>query len=376
MACGATDECDYATGHCVTSGTATLGGAGVHCGGAGGPLCLPGSECTMSGACEAAPPCLEVRCLAGNGTCWGTSCAAIRPVAACSPAPLTRLQQADFLRGGDNGITDIELDDACNAYGVTIVSGPDFLRQVAPDGTLTVTTGVTNLNMGEVAVLRPYTGEFGGSPGEVALTYTCCVACGCVGTDPQGVSHLDRATGTLPIVVTATPSTGTGPFGTVTLDSGPYGLTWGRDRTLYVGNVQHEGDLVRADLTLGTSASIADLGMRVYATATFDASSLLVAIADGSIVRIGTDGMHTAPWASGTPAVTSLVRDPFTGRVYVSRADGTVASYAADGTSPTMIAPAGVSGRIAYSPDGALYYLHTGFGGGITLERIELPTTL
>lgn len=330
----------------------------------------------MNGQCEPAPPCASMHCASGNGTCWGSSCAVTRPVAACTPAPLARMQMADFLLGNDNGLTDIELDDACNAYGVTVISGPDYLRQLAPDGTLTVTAGVTNLNMGEVAVLRPYSGEFGSSPGEVALTYTCCVTCGCVGTDPQGVSRFDRAHGTLPIVVTATPSTGAGPFGNPILDSGPYGLTWGRDRTLYVGNVDHVGDLVRADLETGTSAMIADLGQRVYATATFDTTSLLVALADGTIQRVSTDGMHTALWATVTPAATSLVRDPFLGVVYVSRADGTVATYGADGTAGAMIAVAGAAGRIAYSPDGALYYLRTGFSHTQTLARIDLPTTL
>ncbi len=375
-ACETGTECDYATGHCVATGTATLGGAGTHCGGAMGPLCLPGTECSLAGTCEPAPPCALQHCTPGNATCWGASCATTRQVSTCTPAPLARLQMADFLRGGDNGLTDFELDDACNAYGVTVVSGPDYLRQVAPDGTLTVTTGVTNLNMGEVAVLRPYTSELSSSPGEVALTYTCCVTCGCVGSDPQGVAHLDRTNDTLPIVVVAMPSTGTGPFGTAVLDSGPYGLTWGRDRTLYVGNVQHVGDLVRADLAAGTSAMIADLGQRVYATTTYDPTSLLVALADGSIERISTDGAHMAHWATVTPAIVSLVRDPFLGRVYVSLADGTIHSYAADGTEGAMLAPAGAGGRIAYSPDGALYYLRTGFGHGITLERIELPSTL
>lgn len=377
MPCDASSECDYATGHCVPTGTALLGGAGVHCGGASGPLCLPGTECAMNGSCEPAPPCGSMHCMSGNGTCWGATCETTRPVAACTPAPLARLQQADFLLGGDNGITDFELDDACNAYGVTVISGPDYLRQVAPDGALTVTAGVTNLNMGEVAVLRPYSGEFGSSPGEVALTYTCCVTCGCVGSDPQGVAHLDRTTSMLPMVVTAMPSTGTVPFGSAVLDSGPYGLTWGRDRTLYVGNVQREGDLVRADLAAGTSASIADLGMRVIATATFDTTSLLVALADGSVVRVSSDGAHTAPWATLASPVTSMVRDPFLGVVYVSLADGSLAAYAADGTAPTtVVAPAGFAGRAAYSPDGALYYLRTGFGRGVTLERIDLPTTL
>ena len=376
VACEGTDECDYATGRCVPAGTAGLSGPGVTCG-ASGPRCLPGAECSPTGVCEPAPPCIAVHCNADRSLCWGASCASTRPVASCTPAPLTRLQQDDFLRGGDNGITDIELDDACNAYGVTVVSGPDYLRQVSPDGTLTVTTGVTNLNMGEVAVLRPYSSEFGTEPGEVALTYTCCVSCGCQGTDPQGVAHLDRATSMLPMVVTATPTSGSGPFGMGVLDSGPYGLTWGRDRTLYVGNVTSDGDLVRADLDGGTSDTIvASFGARVYATATFDGSSLLVALADGRIERVSTDGSHETTWTAVTPTATSLVRDPFSGVVYVSLADGSVRTFTADASASEELAPGGTPGRLAYSPDGALYYLRTSFGHGITLERFELPTTL
>ena len=190
-------------------------------------------------------------------------------------------------------------------------------------------------------------------------------------------SFYDRLEAMRPkIPTTAMPSTGTGPFGVSVLDSGPYGLAWGRDRTLYVGNVEHEGDFVRADLAAGTSARIADLGSRVYATATFDAASLLVALADGTIERVSTDGVHVSSWATLTPVATSLVRDPFLGVVYVSLADGSVVTYAADGTAGATLAPAGAAGRVAYSPDGALYYLRTGFGHGVTLERIDLPTTL
>jgi hypothetical protein len=318
-----------------------------------------------------------MHCTADLATCWGASCATTRPVAACSPAPLARMQMADFLLGADNGLTDLELDDACNAYGVTVISGTDYLRQLAPDGTLTVTAGVTNLNMGEVAVLRPYSSEFVTEPGEVALTYTCCVACGCISADPQGVARFDRTAMTLPMVITAMPSSGTGPFGASVLDSGPYGLTWGRDRTLYVGNVAHDGDLVRADLEASTTTTIAELGSRVYATTTFDATSLLVALADGRVLRVGTDGAGMATFATLADDVTSLVRDPFLGVVYVSHGDGTVTSHApADGAMLDTLAPAGAPGRIAYSPDGALYYLRSGFGDGITVERIELPAAL
>lgn len=381
-ACGAGTECDFATGACVAEGTAgALTGAGTRCGGATGPLCLPGTECNVSGACQAAPPCVVLRCTDDGSTCWGGRCASTRPVAACTPAPLERINMPDFLRAGltSGGVVDLELDDACNVYGATTVSGPDYLLELAPDGTLSRTTGVTNLNMGEVAVLRPYSDEFSTSPGEVALTYTCCASCGCVGGDPQGVARLDRTGPALPLVITATGSTGTGPFGSIYLDTGPFGLTWGRDRTLYVGNVVMNGDLHRADLTTGTSGEIARLPGRIYATTSFDGASLLVAIEGGEVLRVSTDGVTQLPFATLEDDVTSMVRDPFLGVVYVSTSSGSVEILAADGTpSGTLIAAGGAPGRIAYGPEGALYYLRLPAEGPLfapMVERMALPTT-
>jgi hypothetical protein len=371
--CGASDVCDHATGRCVAAGTSgILDGEPIAC---GTSTCLPGTECGVAGGCIAAPPCAAIRCTSDRSTCWGASCASRRPVASCAPAPLERMRQEDFLLGYGNGLTDLELDDACHAYGVTIVSGPDYLRELAPDGTLTITTGVTNLNMGEVAVLRPYDDEFGADPGELALTYTCCASCGCRGDDPQGVARLDRVTGMLPMAIIASPSTGSGPFGAEVMDSGPYGLTWGRDRTLYVGNVETNGDVVRVDLETGARLEIARTGARVYATASYDRGSLLVGVAGGAIERVATDGSGRQPFATLDTDPVSLVRDPFLARVYVSLADGRVIALDRDGAPVDELAPAGAPARIAYSPDGALYVLRTGFGTPITVDRIDLPST-
>lgn len=376
--CDAGDACDYATGRCVASGTAgALTGEGTRCGaGADAPRCLPGTECTTLGACEPAPPCTSMRCTDDGATCWGASCASTRRVAACTPPPLDRMNMPDFLRGGENGLVDLEFDDACHAYGVTTISGVDYLRELSPDGTLTIYDGVTNLNMGEVAVLRPYSTEFETSPGEVALTYTCCLTCGCVGADPQGVARLDReGASSLPMVLTAVASDATGPFGIRVLDGGPFGLTWGRDRTLYIGNVMVEGDLHRADLAAGTSGEIVRLGARVHATTTFDAGSLLVATAGGAIERVAVTGASHVPFAAMGEDVTSLVRDPFLGVVYVSLRSGAVKVLGADGSDAgELVAAGGAPGRIAYGPDGDLYYLRTGYPTLPMIERIALPT--
>jgi hypothetical protein len=379
VTCGGGDVCDFATGRCVPEGsTGILTGDGERCGD-DGPLCLPGTECTLAGTCAAAPPCFATSCTADGTACWGRSCVSERPKGACAPAPLDRMNMDDFLRDGDGGAFDLEFDDACNAYAVTMISGPDYLRQLEPDGTLTVWTGVTNLNMGEVAVLRLPGGEFGKGDGlgDVALSYVCCATCGCISTDPQGVARLDRAgTESLPMVVTATPSPGDGPWGVVEVDTGPYGLTWGRDNRLYVGNVAAQGDLVRADLDTGSVTTIHELGTRIHAAASFDQTSLLVALDGGTVVRVATDGAETAPWAEVGEDVTSLVRDPFTGRVYVSVRSARILEHAADGTPLGELATAPAAGRLAYAPDGFLYYLVVGWPTTAMVHRYDLPATL
>ncbi|GAB5544193.1 MAG: hypothetical protein RLP09_42700 [Sandaracinaceae bacterium] len=378
--CGAGRVCDYATGECADEGASgILTGEGVRCGD-DGPLCLPGTECALDGTCAAAPPCFATRCTEDGAACWGRSCLTRRPAGACTPAPLDRMNMDDFLRGGDGGAFDLELDDACNAYVVTMISGTDYLRQLSPDGTLTIWNGVTNLNMGEVAVRRIEGDEFGTGDGEgqVGLTYVCCAACGCVSSDPQGVARLDRAdpSASLPMVITAMPSPGEGPFQRSELDTGPYGLTWGRDNTLYVGNVTAQGDLVRADLDAGSTEEIHRLPARIHASAVFDRHSLLVAVDEGVVHRVATDSALTEVWAEVGEDVTSLVRDPFTGRIFISVTSARILEYTPDGTLLGEWESPGERGRLAYSPDGYLYYLISGWPTRAEVLRYALPETL
>lgn len=376
--CARADVCDFATGTCVAPDTpGILTGEGERCGD-DGPTCLPGTECTLDGACAPAPPCYSVACDADGSTCWGRSCLTERPTGACSPATLERMNMDDFLRGGDGGAFDLEFDDGCNAYIATMISGADYLRQLTPGGELTVWTGVTNLNMGEVAVLRRPGGEFGVGDelGEVALTYVCCATCGCVSTDPQGVARLDRTgTESLPMVVTANPSPGDGPWGVTEVDTGPYGLAYGRNNRLYVGNVTAQGDLVAANLDDGTTEEIHALPARIHATGVFDETSLLVAVAGGDLHRVHIDGEIRVPWASVGEDVTSLVRDPFTGHVYVSVASARILEYDARGTLVGELATPGEKGRMAYAPDGFLYYLVVGWPTRAEVQRFALPAT-
>lgn len=271
-------------------------------------------------------------------------------------------------------LMDLELDDACYAYGVTTRDGADALRILAPDGILSGVLGVANLNMGEVAVLRPYETEFETKPGEVAITYVCCAACGCAATVQQGVARLDRTTMTLPIVIPARTTSGVGPLGTTVLDTGPYGLTWGKDRTLYVGNTATNGPFVRLDLVTSTQTTVREFETRVYASAVYDESSLLVAIHPDVIMHVSNDGMDAVELARAAGMVVGMVRDPFLGIIYVADTTGV---YAIDrhGTRVRDFEAMPLSrGRVAYSPDGALYFLPVRPAG--VIRRFDLPTTL
>jgi len=193
--------------------------------------CGPGTMCDGAGSCLVA---LGTGCTdlvaEPDGRTWATGCPCERPAPRCSSASLENLNKAEFVGSPVNdrdseGAFDLDFDDVCTAYAVTMISGPDYLRQMTPDGTLTTWTSTTNLNMGQVAVLRIPTGEFK-ELGDVAATYICCATCGCIETGEDGrlgVVRLDRTSTTrpLPNVIAAKPTTGTGPFGSTTLDTGP-----------------------------------------------------------------------------------------------------------------------------------------------------------
>ena len=242
--CGPAQVCDVISGECkdpadacVLDGPAEVCGAGT---------CGPGTVCDGVDTCLAVSPCAGVVCTA-EGDCWGNACACERVKDCVDPA-------LNVLNGPfSNDIGGIDFADDCTAWMVTLRSGTDYLRRLTPAGEVTEWAGVANLNMGEVKVLRsvtipqltlPYPLADKPAPptpkeglGEVAITYTCCPACGCLVDPPQGVARLveEDPLKPLPIVIVAQKTQGTGPFGSNAADAGPHGLTWGVDRVLYVG---------------------------------------------------------------------------------------------------------------------------------------------
>jgi hypothetical protein len=367
VACASGTACDFTDGICKDPKTPCfLAGPFEPC---AAQQCGPGAVCGGEACVAAISACSGVDC-DETGRCWGKSCVCDRPAPSCTPASLDRLNQADFVGSlvnmrDEEGAFDLDFDEICNAYAVTMISGPDYLRQLTPGGVFTEWASTTNLNMGQVAVLRALAGEFK-VIGDIAATYICCATCGCIETGDDGrlgVVHLDRTSTTrpLPNVLPAKPSTGTGPFHSATLDTGPYALTWGADKNLYVGNVDVNGDYVRIDLgsTPPTSTKLATFAARVIAATPYDRLRLLVATEGGKVFLMKTKEGTTTDFATMPGDVTSIKRDRFTGRVYaeVSTTPPQIFELSPDGKTQTLFQKPPRLGRIAIAPDGWLYHL-------------------
>lgn len=396
--CASGQVCDVGSDHpgqCVTPGSGcVISSEPEACpnGDGGSVSCGPGTRCDGAGECYAALPCKSVQCK--GGSCWGAECSCTRPAPSCAPAPLGKpgdagtLNDPKFAKCGslascDGGIFDLDFDQKCGAWGVTMISGTDYLRHVDATGKVSEYAGVTNLNMGEVAAIQGDNGVFGGGLTDVALTYICCATCGCIlsgsGGNPQGVAALDAASKTLPMKIPTTKfSSGVGPFGVPTVDTGPYGLSWGLDRVLYVGNVQANGDYHALDLTTQTSQVVATFSKRVLASAPFDKARMLVGLEGGEVQLAPVLGTTAAAKTLITlPAhMTSLVRDAWSGRVYAELSDKSIVSFSEDGKDLQTFQTAPALGRITIAPDGYLYHLTVGWPTAPEVVRWQLPTTL
>ncbi|MBI5516236.1 MAG: hypothetical protein HY909_20795 [Deltaproteobacteria bacterium] len=381
VACEAGSVCDFTDGQCRAPGAlCLLAGEFRAC---GMQSCGPGTTCDPeSNRCVAFTGCRGLSCDA-SGRCYGTDCPCRRPAGTCSTASLEALNRADFLGSGSEGAFGFDLDDACNAYIATLVSGPDFVRRLAPSGALTVWRSVTNLNMGEVAVQRRPEGAYGGAAtSEVAFAYICCSSCGCESTNPQGVGHVDMASSTapLPVVIPATTTAGMGPFGVYYADTGPYGLAVSAAADFYVGNVRANGDYFRYDTSARSVRPIATLPARVHASTAYDLQQMLVAVEGGDLYLVSNTG-GDPPRRLGSPRplgseVVSVRRDPFTGRFYAGLRDRRLVSFAPDATDVQLVAMLPSPGRISLSADGWIYVLNVFRGSRFSeVTRYPLPAT-
>lgn len=373
--CPSGTACDVSEanpGKCEPPGTACLTTSAPEA--CGTSTCGPGSTCDGKGQCYPRVPCTAITC--SGGICYGTGCACTRKVD-CAPAAVGTAGATGTLNDPtfSHGLVDLRFDPTCTAWGVTLLSGPDYLRSLAPDGGVGSIAGVTNLDMGEVAVLQNDVAN----QVDVSLTYICCSTCGCqLSTTPQGAAHYEPATMTIPLVIQSMMfTTGTGPFGGPDIDTGPEGLAYGLNTVIYLGNVNTNGDYYSLDLTGHVETLVTTFPARVYSSTAWDLRTMLVALEGGALVQYRLTDGKTTPWTTSSSPVTSVVRDLFDGSVYVARADLTVWRYDASGSGASFQTIANPA-RLAVGPDGWLYAVEipSPFHDHQPLiERWQLPTT-
>jgi hypothetical protein len=365
-------------GECVSEGSACVTSSAPEM--CGSLVCGPGTTCDGKGQCYPRVPCASAVCQGSR--CWGTECACDR-IPACQPAPLGTPGQVGTLHDDKfrDTLADLKFDPQCGAWGVTLRSGPDYLRSISPTGAVTEVAGVTNLNMGEVGVLRPVAEppivRALPTDVDVALTYICCSTCGCqLQSTPQGVAHFEGDAG-IPLVIPSTQFTespGKLPFNSVVIDTGPEGLTYGPDRVLYSGNLNVNGDFYSFDLTTRTTTLVTTFASRVHSATPFDFKHLLVALEGGEVRLLRLSDRSSKPWTLSDAPVISMARDFFDGSVYIARADKSIWKYDGNGVGvawQTTKTPA----RISIAPDGKLYALEIVLVGTPTIVNFALPTS-
>ncbi|HGG56619.1 MAG TPA: hypothetical protein ENK31_02355 [Nannocystis exedens] len=385
--CGPEKVCDIISGECKDPDAAcTVAGESQVC---GEMSCGPGTICDGEGECLAIAPCAGVACTE-DGDCWGEGCSCSRDKE-CDDA------SEELLNGPfSDMIAGLDFADDCTAWMVTLRGGTDYLRRLRPDGELTEWPGVSNLDMGEVKVLRRLTipqltalpddlaGEIVTPPlpaeayGEVALSYICCAMCGCAQDPPQGVARLDEENMDEPLalVVTATTTQGTGPFMNKLFDAGPQGLTWSEGRVFYVGNTTANGEFNAANLEKGTQELVNTFDERVTAAAPISPVHLLVALEGGGLLRFNVNTKDTQLVLDVDAGITSLSHDKFTGLVYaglstleVVEIDPFTGDFSTFATMPGK-------GRVAVSPSGRLWFMPVKYIQPGTLSAWDLPSEI
>ena len=194
--------------------------------------------------------------------------------------------------------------------------------------------------------------------------------------------RLDRmsAARPLPNVLPAKPTTGTGPFGSGALDTGPYALTWGADKALYAGNIETNGDFMRVDLATKKTTKVATFPTRVTAAGLYDVARLMVATEGGLVSLLNTSTGDRSDLVKLEAHVTSVRRDKFTGKVYaeVATTPPKILEITGDGKVQKLFQNPPRLGRIAIGPDNYLYHLsvypQVNWKAKTSIVRWPLPT--
>ena len=358
--------CDFTSGTCqAPTAACVLSGVFAFC---GGRQCGPGTYCDpATSRCLPFGACREVTC-DSTGRCWGRDCPCERP-ATCAAPSLTALNTSPMR----DGLVGVDIDDACNVYGSTVVGGTDYVRRMASDGTYAQFAGVSNLDMGEVAVQR----AGGGATPAVAAVYACCAGCGCTGSTIQGVGLVDRATSSVPLLFEGAITTGGSALDGVYFREGPLGLAMSAAGEAYVGNLRANGDFFRLGTAGSTPERLASFSRRVHAATMLTPRRMAIALDNGDLYQLDLAAAGAEPELLGSfgAGVASMRADFFLGRLYASLADRRVVSVRYDFSGLRTLATRSAVERLALAPDGTLYLLTPTAVGPARFDTLTVGNT-
>lgn len=261
--------------------------------------------------------------------------------------PLATLNQTAY------SIFDLDFDGLGNAYYAEFISGVDRMHRVAPNGTKTSYTGISDYNLG-----------FG------AASWDGTIVSGAYsGTTPRGVLLVDGNNVMQYLHAVAHNTCSTWNIDGYAL-CGPMDPEWGFDNWFYVGNLSGSGDVSRYNLT--TKEVIVTLPSFVVSIATTSDLRLWAAAGNKlySIDRVNKTFSEVATLGS---TIVSISASQLHQRIYVERVGGIIESVTYGGTVAPFSSGFTRPAFITVGPDFALYRIEGRVNAASTITRTELP---
>ena len=250
-------------------------------------------------------------------------------------------------------IFDLDFDGLGNAYYAEFISGVDRMHRVAPNGTKTTYTGISDYNLG-----------FGAASWDGSI-----VSGAYSGTTPRGVLLVDSNNVMQYLHAVAHNTCSTWNIDGYAL-CGPMDPEWGFDNWFYVGNLSGSGDVSRYNLT--TKEVIVTLPAFVVSIATTSDLRLWAAAGNKlySIDRV--NGTYSEVATLGS-AIVSISASQLHQRVYVERVGGVIESVSYAGTVTPFLSGFTRPAFITVGPDFALYRIEGMVDDYSAITRHELP---
>lgn len=250
-------------------------------------------------------------------------------------------------------IFDLDFDGLGNAYYAEFISGVDRMHRVAPNGTKTSYTGISDFNLG-----------FG------AASWDGTIVSGAYsGTTPRGVLLVDGNNVMQYLHAVAHLSCSSWTIDGYAL-CGPMDPEWGFDNWFYVGNLSSSGDVSRYNLT--TKEVVVTLPAFVVSVATTSDLKLWAAAGNKlySIDRVNKTFAEVATFGS---TIVSISASQLHQRIYVERVGGIIESVTYGGTITPFLSGFSRPAFITVGPDFALYRIEGRVNAASTITRTPLP---